>query len=661
MVAAVVSQSSSTTTAAATTMTTTDDDNNNPQPPPTIYEELISFLSSPRSDLRKAAAEATLTALTSTSHTNSNGNNDNNDAATQLTSLNVIQPLCKIASIGSQSTSGSNDALASLCILCSHTLVGNANIVYFISKECKGIGRMIELAMSTSPTPPSTAASIAALNDNSNSNNSNNNKLANEWNEWRTQINYACALLANATRDERGSVEFIGLSFPEEAVPSSYMRDVAALERKSNKGGEEEEEEDNDDNNSMIKKRDAKPTAMLLMSRFLNPLYIDTSSPGYKEAVTIWEDAGALQHQQKKKKKSKGGAATSASIDGLDGELEVDEYDSDLDIDALDDDDEDDDDDPSGEKELDLQKIEIINEHDNYDPYQHIAAVIMNIAQLESGRDFLMKLIHHSSSSSLNKKNNEMRKKKTNASSSSLDIIQEGVDIEQRKKNKKINNDREEATTSHLQSILPQLSSPNIVRRRGIAGTLKNCCFAKDSLWWLLHVVHMDKSLLMTLAGPEELTIDEKVGLDPDYWLLGPNKVREPNALVRLYVVEAVLLLLASGGRRSRETLRERRTYVIVKLADMVEENEQVSERLLECVQYLRRDEEGTEEGSSDKRAYEKYARGMLEMDGAKNKKTGLLALLPSSMSDDAKDVGDNDGGVSGRVEGDDEDYDNID
>jgi hypothetical protein len=210
-----------------------------------------------------------------------------------------------------------------------------------------------------------------------------------------------------------------------------------------------------------------------------------------------------------------------------------------------------------------------------YDPYQHVAAVVMNVCQLERGRDFLMRLIPDGANG---------------------------------------------ATTSRLQSLLPQLStSPNPVRRRGVAGTIKNCCFSQDSAWWLLNVVRIDKALLMPLAGPEELSVDEKVGLDPDYWLLGPMKAREPDAEVRLYVVEALLLLLASG-RRARDTLRERRTYVIVKLADMVEEDEGVTERLLECVQYLRRDEDGTEEGSSDRRAYEAYTRGMLETDVAKNR-----------------------------------------
>ncbi|KAL3778780.1 hypothetical protein HJC23_002686 [Cyclotella cryptica] len=200
------------------------------------------------------------------------------------------------------------------------------------------------------------------------------------------------------------------------------------------------------------------------------------------------------------------------------------------------------------------------------------------------------------------------------------------------------------STTSHLQSILPELNSPNIHRRQGIAGTLKNCCFSQDSTWWLLNVVHLDKALLLPLAGPEELTIDEKVGLDPDFWLAGPSKVREPDALVRLTLTEALLLLLASG-RRARETLRERRMFVIIKMADMVEENEEISERMNECVQYLRRDEDGEEEGSSDRRAYERYARGMIERNGMEWGEGKALSAEEENTVENGRE----------------EDYDNID
>ena len=550
----------------------------------TIYQELVSFLSSSRSDIRKAAAEATLAALSTSD------DNENDTAAKQLTSLNAILPLCKIASQSSSNEDNvddgsSIDALSSLLILCSHDLVGNQCILDFI--ESKGIGRMIEIALSNPPTPPSTASSIAALDNNNTDSSSNNSKLAKQWNEWRKQVNYACALLANATRNEVGAVEFIGYSFPKEAVPSSSQEEKVDTSASSTDS--------------------TKPTAVLLLSRFLNPLFINVTSDAYKLALEAWE---SIDNNGTKKKKNV-----------EDGKLDDDEYDSDdLDLDAL----EDDDDEPPNDESLTKAKEEqqsasiakdMNSENEYYDPYQHIAAVIMNITQLDNGRKFLMKLIHH----------NEKEDKKDGKTST-----------------------KEPTTGSHLQSILPQLNSPNITRRQGIAGTLKNCCFAQDSIWWLLNVIHLDKHLLMTLAGPEELTIDEKVGLDPDYWLLGPLKKRESNVLVRLYVVEALLILLASG-RRSRETLRERRTYVIIKLADMVEENEEVSERMLECVQYLRRDEYGEEEGSSDQRAYEKYAKGMLEMDGVMNKKTQLKALPPSTTA------------AGNSANEDEEDYDKID
>ena len=537
----------------------------------TVYNELLNFLKATRADLRKAAADATLATLVSSSSSSDDGAEEtpasmNNEAAQRLTTLNAVQPLCRIASTLSLDH-GSISALAALSVLSSHDLVGNQCIEDFL--DAKGVGRMLEIALSSPPTPVSTAASVSALAADTKEEPS---KVAEEWKVWRQQVNYACALLANATRTERGAVDFIGLSFPDEAIPSN-------LSRKVDESKEEEKEADDDNvGASAYGKRETKPTATLLLSRFLNPAFIDTSSPAHDRAV--------------------------ASMSAKTGIDDLDEYDSDDDNNAIDE---------SNNNELEPQKMDPMGE-EYYDPYQHVAAVIMNIAQLDTGREFLLRLIHSSKKSSGSKK-------------------LESIDEE-----KKDNNTQ---STSHLQSLLPQLTSPNLHRRQGIAGTLKNCCFSRDSIWWLLNVVQMDKSLLLTLAGPEELSIDEKVGLDPDYWLLGPQKVREPDSLVRLYVTEALLLLLASG-RRARETLRERRMYVIIKLADMVEENEEVSERMLECVQYLRRDEDGTEEGSSDKRAYEKYARGLLESNAAKNK--GLKALPMSS-----------------NCEAEEEDYDNID
>jgi hypothetical protein len=192
------------------------------------------------------------------------------------------------------------------------------------------------------------------------------------------------------------------------------------------------------------------------------------------------------------------------------------------------------------------------------DPYQHFAAILMNATQLDAGTKFVLRL-------HLTKINNE------------------------------------EQQTSVFQQLLPQLrnNQPNPIRRRGISGMIRNCCLETDAAWWMLNVVKLTSVLLYPLAGPEELDLDDKIGMDPDLWLSGPDKQREVDGATRMHVVESILLLCASG-RKSREILRLARTYVILKFADMVEENESVSEQINECVQYLRRDEEGTGEGSSD-------------------------------------------------------------
>jgi len=127
------------------------------------------------------------------------------------------------------------------------------------------------------------------------------------------------------------------------------------------------------------------------------------------------------------------------------------------------------------------------------DPFQHFAAILMNATQVEQGRRFVMR-IHREQ-----------------------DKAKKGV--------------------SMLERLLPELKSSNPIRRRGIAGTLKNCCFEKDASWWLINEVDIIPKLLYPLAGPEELSVEEKRGMDPDLWLEGPDKVREPDQVTRLLLV----------------------------------------------------------------------------------------------------------------------------
>lgn len=202
------------------------------------------------------------------------------------------------------------------------------------------------------------------------------------------------------------------------------------------------------------------------------------------------------------------------------------------------------------------------------DAYQHVASVLLNITQIESGRRFVMR---------------QQKQHRTSSSSSS----------------------------TILESILPQLRSRNRIRRHGVAGTIKNCCFDSESAYWLLNQVGILTHLLYPLAGPEELEMEEKVGMDPELWLEGPDKVREPCPATRLLLVDAILLLCASG-RQSRNYLRTHRAYVIIKMADMVEDNEKVGDKIEQVVQFLRRDEHGEEDGSSDRLVDQEWKQNLL-------------------------------------------------
>lgn len=97
------------------------------------------------------------------------------------------------------------------------------------------------------------------------------------------------------------------------------------------------------------------------------------------------------------------------------------------------------------------------DDSDAKDPYEHFGSVLVNVTQVEAGRQFVLKLNRKSGQESL------------------------------------------------LQKLLPILLQPpastSALRRRGVAGMVRNCCYDKDSAWWLLNVVNVTKYLLYPLAG----------------------------------------------------------------------------------------------------------------------------------------------------------------
>eukprot|EP00968_Pinguiococcus_pyrenoidosus_P016563 scaffold1610_cov257-Pinguiococcus_pyrenoidosus.AAC.16 len=150
--------------------------------------------------------------------------------------------------------------------------------------------------------------------------------------------------------------------------------------------------------------------------------------------------------------------------------------------------------------------------------------------------------------------------------------IQEGRDFMRRR------------STDLLAQILPQLRSDSVLRRRGTAGTIYNLCFEEEDHYWLLNELKIVPHLLYPLCGPEELTLEDKTGMDPVLWietwtmattallkrfckLQGEDKERETDEEVIQILLKALLLLCTS--RRGREKLRDEKVYIIIRNMDL--------------------------------------------------------------------------------------------
>lgn len=131
-----------------------------------------------------------------------------------------------------------------------------------------------------------------------------------------------------------------------------------------------------------------------------------------------------------------------------------------------------------------------------------------------------------------------------------------------------------------IQRLLPFTEyADSLVRRGGIVGTLKNCCFDVESHEWLLSPeVDILSCLLLPLAGPEEFDDEDNDKLPISLQYLPETKQREPDLDIRIILLEALAQLCAT--KKIREILRQRNAYVILKEYHKWEKN---NNALLAC------------------------------------------------------------------------------
>ena len=151
-------------------------------------------------------------------------------------------------------------------------------------------------------------------------------------------------------------------------------------------------------------------------------------------------------------------------------------------------------------------------------------------------------------------------------------------------------------STGYTPKLLSQIRSKNAVRRRGAVACIRTCLFDTEVHFWLLVEVKALSTLLVPLVVATPFTEEEKVGMDPTLWMMAEDdkKVHEPHGDILLMLVECVVLLCQK--RQNRDELRKLRVYPICRNLDYLQEDERVSEIILDIVNLLMRDEEQTEE-----------------------------------------------------------------
>ncbi|XP_067282134.1 protein HGH1 homolog [Pseudorasbora parva] len=116
-----------------------------------------------------------------------------------------------------------------------------------------------------------------------------------------------------------------------------------------------------------------------------------------------------------------------------------------------------------------------------------------------------------------------------------------------------------------VQRILPYTQyEESSIRRGGVVGTLRNCCFDYAHHEWLLgDAVDILPFLLLPLAGPEELSEEENEGLPVDLQYLPDDKKREDDPDIRKMLLETLILLTAT--RAGRDIMKNKNVYPIMR------------------------------------------------------------------------------------------------
>lgn len=195
----------------------------------------------------------------------------------------------------------------------------------------------------------------------------------------------------------------------------------------------------------------------------------------------------------------------------------------------------------TGNSEGALNGGSIVGDYDwvKKDPWQHMSSILCNLTRVEDGRRILLK-----------------------------------------------------QSSKYMEMLIRQIRSRNPIRRRGAVASLRTCLFDNEIHWWIIHEVRVLPYIMLPIIVATPFTDMEKDGMDPLLWLNAENPAKkwESEMDILIMLLECVILLCQKRG--IREELRKRKVYPMCRNLDYLQEDEGVSNLILEIVNFLMRDED---------------------------------------------------------------------
>jgi hypothetical protein len=176
---------------------------------------------------------------------------------------------------------------------------------------------------------------------------------------------------------------------------------------------------------------------------------------------------------------------------------------------------------------------------------------------------------------------------------------------------------KEDDNVIPLTKIIVFTEHKSLVRRRGVASTIKNVAFSVDAHGRLLDPgeINLLPYVMLPLMGPEEYSDEDMEGMPEECQLLPPDKEREGDVEILKTHLETLLLLTTT--REGREVLRDKKVYPVVRECHLRVEDEGVRDTCDRFVQVVMRDEpkERKEKGDRDEKFESKKAAEEVDSD----------------------------------------------